>query len=92
MRWKNSLGFWDTNRSSNLGQMTRPSDGQQKKRTCWIMDFAVLADHWVKLKEGKKRDRYQDLDRKLKKLWNTKVTVVSTVIGVLGTIPIRIGK
>ena len=26
-----SLGFWDTNRSRNLGQMTRYSDSQQKR-------------------------------------------------------------
>ena len=26
-----SLGFWNTNRSPNLGQMTSLSDGQQKK-------------------------------------------------------------
>ena len=29
---QNSLGIWDTNGSPNLGQMTRPSDSQQKKR------------------------------------------------------------
>ena len=26
------LGFWDTNGSPNLGQMTRPNNDQQKKR------------------------------------------------------------
>ena len=46
-----SLGFWDTNGSSLLGQMTSPSDNQQKeKRTCRIGDFATPADHRVKLK------------------------------------------
>ena len=34
--------------------MTRPSKSQQKKRTCQIMDFAVPADHRVKLKVNKK--------------------------------------
>ena len=29
---QNSLGFCDINRSPNLGQTTRPSDRQQKKR------------------------------------------------------------
>ena len=29
---QNSLGFWDTNGSPNLGQMTRSSDSQQKKK------------------------------------------------------------
>ena len=31
------------------------------------MDFAVLADHWVKLKEREKRDKYLDLAWELKK-------------------------
>ena len=47
---QSSLGFWDTNKSPNLGQTTKPSDSQQKKRTCWIVDFAILADHRVKIK------------------------------------------
>ena len=62
-----SLGFWDTNRSSNLGQRIRRSDSQQKNRTCWIMEFAIPADHQVKLKESEKRNKYLDLSRKLKK-------------------------
>ena len=45
------------------------------------MDFAVPADHRVKLKENEKKDKYLDLARELKKLWNTKVTIISTVIG-----------
>ena len=42
------------------------------------MDFAVSADHSVKLKE-KEKDKY--LARELKKLWNVKVTFISIVIG-----------
>ena len=68
--------------------MTRPSKGQQKKkdRTCRIADFAIPADHRVKLKESKKRDKYPDLARELKKLWNMKVMVIPIVIGALGTV------
>ena len=44
------------------------------------------ADYWVKLKESKKNDKYQDLARELKKLWSRKVTVILIVIGVLGTV------
>ena len=57
--------------------MARSSDGQQKKkkekkRTSRIVDFAILADRRVKLKESEKRDKYLDLARELKKqqLWN----------------------
>ena len=54
---------------------------------CHIVDFAVPADHRVKLKEIEKKDKYLDLTRELKKLWNMKVKVVPIVIGALGTVP-----
>ena len=50
------------------------------------MDFAVPADHRVKLKESDKKDKYLDLVRELKKLWNTKVKFIPIVIGFLGTV------
>ena len=31
-RTKTPLGFWDTNRSPNLGKTTRPRDSQKKKK------------------------------------------------------------
>ena len=55
---QNSLGFWDTNGLSNLSQTTRPSESKQKKRTCRIVNFAVPADHRLKLKESEKRNKY----------------------------------
>ena len=58
----------------------------KKKKICKIIDFAVPADHRIILKESEKRDKYFDLARELKKLWNMKVTIVPTVIGALGTI------
>ena len=39
----------------------------QKKRTCWIVDFAILVNHRVKLKESEKKDMYLGLARELKK-------------------------
>ena len=54
----------------NLGQNTRPKNNQQKKkkkRNCKIVDFAVPAEHKIKLKECEKKDKYLDLARKLKK-------------------------
>ena len=58
----------------------------KKKRICKIVDFAVPADHRIILKECAKKDKYLDLTRELKKLWNMKVTIVSIVIGAFGTI------
>ena len=43
-----------------------------KKRTGKIADFAVPADPRVKLKDNEKKDKYLDLARELKKLWNMK--------------------
>ena len=39
---------------------------KKKKKICKIVDFAVLADHRIKLKEWEKRDKYLDLARELK--------------------------
>ena len=50
------------------------------------MDYAVPADHRVKLKECQKRDKYLDTARELKQLWNMKVTIIPIVIGTLGTV------
>ena len=79
------IGLWNTNGSQNLGQNTRPyNNQQQKKRTCKIVDFAVPADHRIKLKESEKKDKYHDLARELKKLWN--MTIIPIVFGAFGTL------
>ena len=59
---------------------------KKKKRICKIVDFAVPADHRIKLKECEKKDKYLDLARELKKLWNMQVTIISIVIGAFGTV------
>ena len=73
---QNFLGFWDANRSPNLGQTTRPSDSQQQQqqqqiRSCWIVDFVVPAGHSGKIKESEKRNKYLELNRELKKNYGT---------------------
>ena len=57
----------------------------KKKRTCKIVEFVVLAYNRVKLKESEKKDKYLDLTRELKKLWNIKVTIIPIVSGAFGT-------
>ena len=83
------VGLWYTNGSPNLGSKTRSYNNQQKKKKkkiCKIVDFAVPADHRIKLKECEKRDKYLDLAWELKKLWNMKVTITPIVIGAFGTV------
>ena len=58
----------------------------EKKRNCKIVDFAVPADHRIKLKECEKKDKYLDLARDSKRLRNMKVTIVPIVFGTFGTI------
>ena len=41
---------------------------------------------------SQKKDKYLDLDRELKKLWNMKVTIVLTVSGALGKITKGLSK
>ena len=87
MRHTKFSGILHANRLPNPRHTSRPSDSQIKKNgTCRIVDFTVPADHRVKLKESKKRDKYVDLPRKLKKLWNMKVTLIPTVYSALGTV------
>ena len=47
----------------------------------------VPVDHRVKIKENEKKDKYLDLARGLKKLWNMQVTVLPIIINALGTVP-----
>ena len=82
--------LWDFNiQTDQLIPARRPGliiINKKKKGICKIVDFAVLADHRINLKESEKEDKYLDLARELKKLWNMKVTIVPIVIGALGSI------
>ena len=81
---------WDFNIQTDRIIPARRPDliiiNNKKKKNCKIVDFAVPADHRTNLKESEKKDKYLDLARELKKLWNMKVTIVPIVIGALGTI------
>ena len=84
--------LWDFNiQTDHLISARRPDliiiMKKKKKKICKIVDFAVPADHRIKLKEWEKRDKYLDLARELKKkLWNMKVTIIPIVIGAFGTV------
>ena len=75
--------LWDFDIQTNPLISARRSyhNNQQKKKKKRkpIVVFAVLADHKIKLKEYEKRDKYLDLARELKNLWNMKVTIISIV-------------
>ncbi len=50
------------------------------------MDFALPADSRIKLKENAKKDKYLGLARKLKNLWNIKLSIITNVIDAFDTI------
>ena len=50
------------------------------------MDFAVSADHRKKLEDSKQKDRYLDLAKELKKLWNMRGIIISIVTGSFDTV------
>ena len=65
--------LWDFNiQTGHLIPARRPDliMINKKKRTCKTVDFAVPADHRIKQKECEKKDKYLNLARELKKLWN----------------------
>ena len=67
----------------SAGQQHQVIIKNKKKRTCWIVDFAVPTGNRVKLKESKKKDKYKDLAWELKKkLCDMKLIV----IGAFGTV------
>jgi len=48
--------------------------------------MTVSGDARVEEKEQEKMDRYQDLARDLKRLWNVESKVIPIVVGALGTV------
>ena len=85
--------LWDCNiQTDHLIPARRPNliiiskKKKKRERICKIVDFPVPADHRINRKESDKKDKYLDLARELKKLWNMKITIVPIVIGALGTI------
>ena len=60
---KTSRVFWDHLISARRSDLMIANKRKKEKR---IVDFAVPSDHWVKLKESEKRDKYLDLATKLK--------------------------
>ena len=81
--------LWDFNiPTDHLISARRPDliiTNNTKKRICKIVDFAVLVDCRIKLKECEKKDKYPYLARELKKLSNMRVTIVPIVISAFGT-------
>ena len=58
-----------------------------KDRTCKIIDFAVPGYSKIEEKEKKKIEKYQDLRRKLQKIWSVRKNIIPLDVGSLGATP-----
>ena len=88
MENKSSKILWDFSVKTDNVIGTRRPDLiviDKAKKLCQIIDFAVPFDSKVVEKEREKTEKYQDLAREVKKIWNMKVNVIPLVIGALGT-------
>ena len=59
---------------------------------CEIIDFAIPYDSKIELKEQEKIEKYQDLRREVRKMWNMKVNITPIAIGTMGAIPKKLLK
>ena len=59
---QSSLGFWYINGSRDLVQITRQDSQKKKKkkRTCWIVDFAVPVVQKSKIKRKQQKEIYTE--------------------------------
>ena len=64
----------------------------KENRSCQIIDFAVPGDSRIEDKEKEKIEKYQDLARELRRIWNLRVKVIPLVVGSLGAIPKQFGN
>ena len=74
------------NRPKQLQTHNLPTDDVKNINSTNKARDLPLAHNRINLKECEKKDKYLNLARELKKLWNMKVTIVQIVIGTLGTI------
>ena len=57
-----------------------------------MVNFAVPANHRVKVKETEKKNQYLHFAEKFKNVWNMKMTVIPIVICALATVIERVIK
>ena len=62
----------------------------KSKKSCHIIDVAILEDRGVKEKEAEKVEKYQNLARELRRMWEEKIKVIPIVLDALGTVLLRL--
>ena len=57
----------------------------KSKKSCHIIDVAIPEDSGAKEKEAEKVEKYQNLARELRRMWEVKIKVVPIVLGAFAT-------
>ena len=78
--------LWDFDMQTDYQILVRWLDLKIINKRNWTSKI----DRRIKLKESKKKDKYLDLAKEWKKLWNMKVTIIPTVIIALVTVTKRL--
>lgn len=64
----------------------------REAKTCLLIDVAIPDDHNIMIKEAEKISKYKDLEIEIKRMWNTKASIVPVVIGTLGVVKAGLQK
>ena len=64
----------------------------KKEIICKIIDYAVPGDSRIEEKGKDKIEKYQDLGRKLQKIWNVKLKIIPLSVGSSGAISKQFGN
>ena len=86
--------LWDFSIQTDHGIEARRPDlvVVDKKESCKIIDFAVPGHSRIEEKEKDKIEKYQDLGRKLQKIWNVKAKIIPLIVSSLGALPKQFGN
>ena len=90
MEWTWAIKYFRQWRLQNLKgfvlEVQRPNFivVDKKKKTSKIIDFLVSGDSRFEENEKEKIEKYLDLRRELKKIWNVRLKIIPLVVGSLG--------
>ena len=62
----------------------------KSKKSCHIRDVAIPEDSGIKENEAGKVEKYKNLARELRKMWEVKTKVIPIVLGALRTVQVRL--
>ena len=62
----------------------------KRDKSCQIIDVAFPEDGRVSENEDKKVEKYQDLAREVRTMWDVRTEVILVVVGALGSLPMNL--